>query len=129
MLADRTRAELLWIAVALAVAVAAGFARIHNGYWFDALLEPDGNGHALHVFAWYQGRLPDPRSWSGFHPPLYYLLGAGLWHLLPDAVPVHVGLRGLSLVFGAATVWMVWRALRHSLPLVDATLALYRELT
>jgi hypothetical protein len=113
--------DRVWIAVAASVALAAGIVRIYNVYWFDTLLEPDGMGHALHVLAWYEGRLPDPRSWSGFHPPLYYMLGAGLWHLLPDAMPVHVGLRALSAAFGAAAVWMVWRTLRHCLPLVDAT--------
>jgi hypothetical protein len=112
----------VWIALAIAVAIAGVVARIHNIQFFDALMEPDGNGHALHVLAWYDGRLPDPRSWSGFHPPLYYMLGAALWHISPDAVPVHVTLRLLSAFFGAATVWLVWRTLRRSFPPADAAL-------
>ena len=95
--------DRVWIALAAAVALAGVAARIHNIQFFDALMEPDGNGHALHVLAWYEGRLPDPRAWSGFHPPLYYMLGAALWHLSPDTIPVHDMLRLLSAIFGAAS--------------------------
>jgi hypothetical protein len=72
---------------------AAVVARIHNAFAFPALADFDGPGHALNFFALYEGRLPDPASWSGFHPPLAYALGAALWHLLPDAIPVHAALR------------------------------------
>ena len=109
------------MAIATTVALAGVVARFHNSWWFFALQGFDGSGHALHMLAWYEGRLPDPRSWSGFHPPLYYLLGAGLWHLLPEAVLAHVGIRWLSVASGAAAIGVVWRTLRCSLPLVDAT--------
>ncbi|MCP5042611.1 MAG: hypothetical protein GY944_16420, partial [bacterium] len=69
--------DRVWIAIAVVLVLAGIAGRVHNSIYFDSLLEPDGNGHALHVLAWYEGRLPDPRAWAGFHPPFYYLLGAG----------------------------------------------------
>jgi hypothetical protein len=102
-----------WLIAAGIVAGLAVAARIHNAFAFPPLHDFDGPGHALSVFALYQGRLPDPHAWSGFHPPLYYAAGAGLWHLLPASMPVHATLRLLSAAAGLAAVAITWRALRR----------------
>ncbi len=118
--------DRVWIAIAVMLVLAGIAGRVHNAIYFDSLLEPDGNGHALHVLAWYEGRLPDPRAWAGFHPPFYYLLGAGIWHLLPESVPVHMTLRVFSALLGLATILLVWRALRdHFAPADAAVLAAF----
>ena len=107
--------------LASAALLAAAFAeRIHNAVAFPPLRDFDGPPHALSVFSLYQGSLPDPRSWAGFHPPLYYALGAAAWRLAPDAVPVHAMLRVLSALAGFAALAIVWRTLARFVPRADA---------
>jgi hypothetical protein len=60
--------ERAWLVAAAVIALAALVARVHNAFAFPALHDFDGPGHALNVFAFYEGRRPDPLSWSGFHP-------------------------------------------------------------
>lgn len=108
----------LWAAVA--VLLLALVARVSNAFLLPPLKDFDAPGHALNAFALYEGRLPDPRSWSGFHPPLYYAVGALIWHGLPEGVAVHTGLRLLSLAFGAAAVGLVFRTLSPRLGRTDA---------
>ncbi len=113
------RALLVAAGIVLLVALAA---RVSNAFLLPPLKDYDAPGHALNTFALYEGSLPDPRSWSGFHPPLYYAAGALVWHLLPDTVPVHVALRLLSLAAGLAAVAIATRFLARRFPLVDAVI-------
>lgn len=83
----------------------------------------DAAGHLLNAIALYEGRLPDPGSWSGFHPPLYYAFGAALWHALPEAIPLHVTLRLLSAAAGAGTALVCWRTLGRFFDRADAAVA------
>ncbi len=110
----------LWSRAALAVAVLAALSRLWNAQAYWPLRGYDGPAHAANVFALYEGRLPTPGSWLGFHPPLYHALGAGLWRLLPDAVPVHAGLRLLSAALGFGAVAIAWRVLRDFVDEEDA---------
>ena len=112
--------ERAWLVAAALVAAAAMVARLHNAFAYPPLRDYDAAGHALNVFALYQGRLPDPHSWSGFHPPLYYALGALLWHALPEAIPVHAALRLLSAIAGFGAIAIAWRALRRIVSPADA---------
>jgi hypothetical protein len=112
--------ERAWLVAAGALAVVAVIERIHNAFAFPPLHDYDGPGHALNVFALYEGRVPDPQSWSGFHPPLAYALGAALWHVLPSGVPVHSALRLLSAAAGLGAVAIAWRALRRFVAAADA---------
>ena len=112
--------ERAWLVAAGAIALVATVARVHNAFAFTPLRDFDGPGHALNVFAFYQGQMPDPLSWSGFHPPLYYALGATLWHALPDSVPVHVALRLLSASAGFGAIAIAYCALRRFVPAADA---------
>lgn len=95
-------------------------ARLHNAFAYPPLQDFDAAPHAQYVFALYEGHLPDPRTWAGFHPPLYYALGAALWRLLPEAIPVHAALRLLAAAFGFGSVAIVWRALRRVAAPADA---------
>lgn len=118
----RGRAVRAWLAVAALLVLAGGAARLHNASAYPALRDFDGAGHALNTYALYRGELPDPRSWSGFHPPLAYAAGAAVWHLAPERVPVHVQLRLLSALWGALAVLVTWRVLRRRVPEPDAAL-------
>lgn len=113
-----------WQAASLVVVAAAAAARVHNAFAFPPLHDFDGAGHALNVFRLYQGRLPDPATWSGFHPPLFHAAGAALWSLLPAAVPVHAGLRLLSAAAGFAALVVASRALARFVPRADAAVAI-----
>ena len=112
--------ERAWLVAAAALCLFAFAARVHNAFAYPALRDFDGPPHALSVFALHQGRLPDPRSWAGFHPPLYYALGAVAWQLAPDAIPVHATLRILSALAGFASLAIVWRTLARFVSRADA---------
>src|SRR4029453_10199060 len=77
-------------------------------------------GHALNVVDLFEGHLPSLRSWSGSQPPLYHALGAALWIVLPEQVPVHVTLRLISVASWVTAVALVWRVLRRIGSEVDA---------
>jgi 4-amino-4-deoxy-L-arabinose transferase-like glycosyltransferase len=109
-----------WRWAAAAVAALAVAARVHNAFAFPPLADFDGPGHALNVFALYEGHLPSRHSWSGFHPPLSYAVGAALWRALPEAIPVHAALRLLSAAAGLGAVAVVWRTLLRFVPRADA---------
>ena len=111
-----------WIVAAGLVIAAAAIARVHNAFAYPPLQDFDAAPHAQYVFALVDGHLPDPRTWAGFHPPLYYALGATLWSILPEAIPVHVALRLLSAAFGFGAIAVVWRALRHVAAPADAAI-------
>lgn len=114
--------ERAWVFASGLVVVAAAVARVHNAFAFPALHDFDGVGHALNVFSLYQGQLPDPAAWSGFHPPLFHAAGAALWSVLPQSVPVHTGLRLLSAAAGFAALAVTWRALRRFVGPADAAI-------
>lgn len=116
----RAGLERVFLAAAAAVLLLALGVRVHNAFLLAPLKDFDAPGHALNAFALYQGSLPDPRSWSGFHPPLYYALGALIWHGLPEGLPVHVALRLLSLLAGAGAVAVAFPVLSRRFGRVDA---------
>lgn len=120
MPANSTQSGRVWLAAAAAIAAAGLAGRIHNAFAYPPFHDFDGAGHALNVFELYEGRLPSPVSWSGFHPPLSYALGALLWHVLPEAVPVHSALRLLSVAAGLGALAIAWRTLRDWLEPRDA---------
>jgi len=106
-----------------ALLVAAVTVRIHNAFALPFLLDFDAAGHLANAADLYGGRLPDPRSWVGFHPPLHHALGAALWQVQPDALPLHVGLRLLSVVAGAGIALLLWLGLRRVFDGPDAAVA------
>lgn len=114
--------ERTWIAAAALLACAALAVRVHSAFAYPALLDFDGAGHALNTFALLSGRLPDPRSWSGFHPPLAHAVGALVWRFGPESIPVHVLLRLCSAAAGALAVGLIARVLWGRLPRIDAAL-------
>jgi len=109
-----------WELAAGVLVACALAARLHNAVAFPPLRDFDGAPHALSVFALYEGHLPDPRTWAGFHPPLYYALGAAAWRLAPEAIPVHVLLRLLSALAGFGALALAWRTLARFAPREDA---------
>jgi hypothetical protein len=113
--ADRSLIVLSAVVALCAVAV-----RVHDIVAYPALRDFDAAGHALNVVDLVEGHLPNLHSWCGSHPPLYYMIGAALWTLLPEGVPIHVMLRGISVVSWVAAVVLVWRALRRIASDVDA---------
>ncbi len=102
------------------IAVVAVCLRIYNAGAYPPLADWDAAGHAVNIVDLLEGNWPNPRSWSGSHPPLYHGLGAALWVLLPEAVPIHVALRLLAASAWIGTVALVWRALRKLVSHVDA---------
>lgn len=110
--------RLVWLARGL-LALAFG-AQLSNAFLLPSLNDYDAPGHALNAFALYSGRLPDPHSWSGFHPPLYYALGAGVWRLSEGWLPADVALRLVSVAAGLLAVRILERALRRRVPAGDA---------
>ena len=55
-----------------------------NAYAVTPLTGYDAPAHAGYLLTLIEeGRLPHPmEGWATFHPPLYYVLGAGVWSLL-----------------------------------------------
>lgn len=118
----RRRAGLLL----LALAIAAQYA--WNSWTVTPLTGFDAPGHAAYIYTILtEHRLPHPyQGWSTFHPPVYYLLGAGVWRALEPWGPqaVVAGLRAIGaialLAAGAVTFAL---ARRRSSDLVAATAA------
>jgi 4-amino-4-deoxy-L-arabinose transferase-like glycosyltransferase len=90
---------------------------VWNAFGVPPLTGYDAPGHAGYVLTILnEGRLPHPyQGWSTFHPPLYYLLGAGLYWGL-DPLGPHAVLGGLrlpgvvgSLVVGGLSFWALRR--------------------
>jgi 4-amino-4-deoxy-L-arabinose transferase-like glycosyltransferase len=109
----RSRARCFaFAALFLAAALQYGW----NAHAVPALTGYDAGGHAGYILSVVEtGRLPDPHSgWSTFHPPLYYLIAAGVWALFeplgPDAL--DAGLRGISGLACLAAGIVAWRLLR-----------------
>jgi hypothetical protein len=103
---------------ALALLLAAAAAQYGWNAWaVTPLVDYDAGGHAGYMLSIRAtGTLPHPLSgWSTFHPPLYYLAGAGVWSALEPlgARAVVAGLRGISalamLATGVATFILVRR--------------------
>src|SRR5262245_34773810 len=108
------------IALSAGVVILAVATRVHDVAAFPALHDFDAPGHALNVVELFDGHLPNPRSWSGSQPPLYHALGAALWAVLPEQVPVHVTSRLISVASWVIAVALVWRVLRRIGSEVDA---------
>ncbi len=109
------------VASAVTAVLATGVA-LYNVVVWPAIHDWDASGHAVNVIDLHEGHYPNPHSWCGSHPPLYYLVGAALWRLLPEGMPVHVSLRLVSVVSWLATVALVWRWLRRLGSTGDAAL-------
>jgi len=117
------RSPTVWEIVAGALLGATVAVRIHDTLALPYLRDFDAPGHLENTAALYRGELPDPASWSGFHPPLAYALAAALRHVLPEAFPLYVGMRLLSLAAGAILAGVVWVALRRVCDRSDAAVA------
>ena len=96
---------------------------MHDVATYPPLYDWDASAHAVNVIDLMEMHLPNPHSWGGSHPPLYHAVGAALWGLCPESVPVHVILRSVSAGAWVATVWLVWRSLRRLRFGVDAAIA------
>lgn len=108
-------------AIASAVVLSVSYAlRLSNVFRFPPLRDYDGPGHALNIVALYDGNLPEPSSWSGFHPPLYHATAALAWHVVGDALPAHVVFRLVSLLSGVVALVLVWSTLRRFVELPTA---------
>lgn len=118
-----SRTDRLLLAMSAVLAASAVVVRVVRVAVPPALADWDAPGHADYVLALSELRWPDPRSWCGAHPPLFYGLGAATCALLPDAVPMHVTLRLLSVAAWVVTLGLVWRALRPAVGSVDAAVA------
>lgn len=111
----RWRPHAEWIFLALLLVAATG-QRAWNAAAIPSLRGYDGPGHAAYVFTLVdEGRLPHPtEGWSTFHPPTYYVLGAGVWKLLaplgPDAV--QFGLRMIGALAGLLAAIVLYRCAR-----------------
>ena len=112
-----------WLGAVLLVLAVGLATHLHNLAAFPPLHDFDGPGHGVNVLAVERGEFPDPRSWGGFHPPLYYALGAAVWRALPERVPVHVGLRAISMLAGIALALVLWQTLKRFASEVDAAVA------
>ncbi len=84
----------------LALVIGAQYA--WNVWTVTPLSGYDGPGHAAYIFTILEeGRLPDPyQGWSTFHPPIYYVLAAGVWQLLEPLGPqaVVAGVRAIGAI-------------------------------
>jgi len=124
-----SRAEWLFLVLLLLAAVGQ---RAWNAGAIPSLRGYDGPGHAAYVLTLVEeGRLPHPtEGWSTFHPPTYYMLGAGVWKLLaplgPDAVQFGLRMIGaLAGVLAAAVLYRCARALGASAPTAWTATALF----
>ncbi len=105
--------DVRWAIASALVLLASHVLRLSNVFRFAPLRDYDGPGHLINIVALYDGKLPEPSSWSGFHPPLYHAAAALAWHVAGDTLPSHVVFRLLSLVSGIVTLVLVWATLRR----------------
>ena len=102
--ADRTLRRLLWLGIALRLAVGVCLAPANNDPHLEFL-----------TFMEQQGRLPHGGEiYISFHPPGYYLLASPLWLATGSAKIVQL----LSLVLSIANLWLIHGFLR-STPLLE----------
>lgn len=67
---------------------------------------------------------PDPAQWGleghsyqAYHPPLYYLMLAPAYALLPDDILIKLaGLRWATVMLSVGAVWLTYRAAREAFP-------------
>ena len=98
-----------------------GTAALHlawNAWETIPLTGYDAGAHAGYLLTLVdESRLPHPmEGWATFHPPLYYLLGAGIWSLLEPLGPraVVTGLRALGGIALLAAGYVALRVVLHS---------------
>jgi 4-amino-4-deoxy-L-arabinose transferase-like glycosyltransferase len=104
----------------VALGILFGIALVQR-LWNVVTVEPltgfDAPGHMGYVLTILQEhRLPQPyEGWSTFHPPLYYLVAAGVWRVLEPLGPraVLFGIRGLGVVFGLVAALVAHRLVRR----------------
>ena len=99
----------------------AALLRLHNVWAAPVLGGFDGPYHAAYIgILHWEGRLPlADESWSTYHPPLYYLICAAVWELLPAEMSARGVLTALRLVGVAAGLGLglaVWRSARLLFP-------------
>jgi len=103
---------IVLVLLALAWQLVSLAARDHGSYAYD--LREGGRGHVNYIqYVAEKGALPVPHGWSFYHPPLYYILGAGVYLLAQSlrlADPFKV-LQFLSLV-------LYWVFLAYSMRLL-----------
>jgi 4-amino-4-deoxy-L-arabinose transferase-like glycosyltransferase len=121
--AHRSSTDRALLAGSAALALFAVVTRLHNVAAYPAMYDWDGSGHAVNVVDLLEMHWPNPRSWCGSHPPLFYALSALFSVLLPESVPIHVTMRLLSAAAWVATVALVWRSLGRLGNTVDAAVA------
>ncbi len=105
------RAPLIGALLLYFVIVAALIAQVPWGAAPDEAahaqyIEAIATTHALPVF---RGQAPPTPGYEFHQPPLFYILAAPLWAVLPAGVQ-NYSARVLSLVFGLLTIWIVWNA-------------------
>ncbi|MDR2733138.1 MAG: glycosyltransferase family 39 protein [Spirochaetota bacterium] len=87
---------IILILVALAWQLISLGVREHKTYSYD--LYEGGNGHINYIqYIANKGSLPPPNGWSYYHPPLYYITGAGVW-LLAKALQIADPFKALQLL-------------------------------
>ena len=105
-----------FVTIACIMVLVALVVRVRNAIVFPPLLGYDGFGHFTYI--WYVSKtwhVPLPTTgWSFFHPPLYYVLMAGLWNGLSSFDPfvrLHVGcvIMGILSLTHAAVVYVLVR--------------------
>ena len=111
-MSDRERLAL----ALLTLGVAAQFA--WNAWSLPPLAGYDAAGHAGYaLFVAREAQLPEPSSgWATFHPPAWYLAGAGVWRALEPLGPValRIGLRAIAAFAWLAAGLLLHRALRRA---------------
>jgi len=102
------------------LAVTGGWALLWATHLADLPLSVgfDAQGHLDYVqLLREQGHLPlAPDGVSMFHPPLFYVLTAGLTGLLdvgPDSRGAGLAYRAVPVAAGLASIWAVWAAARR----------------
>src|SRR5437870_4953257 len=70
--------DRVWLTLSAGVALFAIVARVHDVATYPPMYDWDASGHAINVIDLFELRLPNPRSWAGTHPPLFYAIGAAL---------------------------------------------------
>lgn len=107
-LAPLWAASALYFALTLALVLVVPFGQAPDEAAHAQYIEAIASHHALPVFA---GQSPPAPGYEFHQPPLFYLLAAPFWALGGTGAQMVLA-RALSLVFGLATVWLVWRAAR-----------------
>lgn len=134
------RAQLSPESIALLVLAICSIAWIallvHNTSWLPSHVGFDATGHQSYIrFIADRGKLPLPSDgWTMYHPPLYYLINAGVLKLLRfdlQRTSIIHAIRSLNFLFGIANLALVLASMRLLFPdrphrwLIGLTLAAF----